>query len=238
MIPTQDARTSASPVADVRDGATSRTVAGLAAPPVTSPARSTTQTCTRCLRSGAIKVTVCLGDRRWRFCQWCVSRGDKTTTLATVTCAHPYSQSSIDGGYVCITCYEPVPGPARCADDDQHAAECGLCAEAGRASVATVLSLGLFGTVLVSIAGATGKLGWLDRLPLPHPAPNGLSLLVVLVLAAGVLWWTTRAETSPHEKLEKWPAGAEPLADATWPDLDPDEARPMLLPIDERQVRS
>jgi hypothetical protein len=126
---------------------------------VASPARSIDQ-CTRCHRTGAVKVTVCLGERKWRFCANCVSRGDKTTRL-----------------------------------------------DAGHAPIATVLSVGLISTVLVSIAGATGKL---DDL-LPHPAPNGFSLLVLLVLAAGVLWRL-------NGRNEKWPADVEPLAFADWPD--------------------
>jgi hypothetical protein len=171
-----------------------------------------------------------VGDRRWRFCELCLSRADKTTVVTPVTCEHRFSRAR-NGGYICLDCFEPLPAQARHADDDRHT--CDQCTEAGRASLATVLSLGLLGTVLVSIAGATGKVGWVaDRLPLPHPAPNGLSLLVVLVLAAGVLWRLNR------DKAEKWPAGADPLADATWPDLHPDDARPTQMPVDERQVRS
>jgi hypothetical protein len=219
-------------VADVREAAALRRTgaAGLVSPPDASPARSTTQTCTRCKRSGAVKVTVSVGDRRWRFCELCLSRADKTTVVTPVTCEHRFSRAR-NGGYICLDCFEPLPAQARHADDDRHT--CDQCTEAGRASLATVLSLGLLGTVLVSIAGATGKVGWVaDRLPLPHPAPNGLSLLVVLVLTAGVLWRLNR------DKAEKWPAGAEPLAGATWPDLHPDDARPTHLPVDERQVRS
>jgi len=207
MTASQDARTSDRPRTEVRDGASSRTVAGLAAPPVTSPARSTEQTCTRCRRSGAVKVTVNVGDRRWRFCQLCLSRADKTTVVTPVTCAHPYSRARNDGGYICLDCFEPVPGPAWCADDDRWAAECART-EAGRASLATVLSLGLLGTVLVSIAGATGKVGF--------------TLACLLVLVGGCFWRMRRAETTPHPSLEKWPAD-EPLAGATWPDLDPRE---------------
>lgn len=237
MTISQDARTPVSPpVADVRDGAaltgeaTRTGAAGLAAPPVASPARSTEQTCTRCRRSGAIKVTVNVGDRRWRFCALCVDRAEKTTAVRPVTCSHPYSRAR-NGGYVCLDCYEPVPGPARCADDDQHAAECQLCAEAGRASVAAVVSIGLYGVVMAGLAGATGKL--VGALPIT-PTPNGFSLLVILLLVAGCLW-LRRVE---NPKLEKWPAGAEPLADATWPDLHPDDAHPTLLPTDPKQVRS
>lgn len=133
MSTPQISPTSAPPVADVREGAALRRTgaAGLAAPPVTSPARSTTQTCTRCKRSGAVKKTVTRDGRRIRFCAFCLSRADKTTVVTPVACQHPYSRARTGGGYICLDCFEPVPGPAWCADDDRYAAECART-EAGR----------------------------------------------------------------------------------------------------------
>jgi len=185
MIPTQDARTSAPPwpaSGTVRPPAPG--AAGLVLAPDASPACSSEQTCTRCQRSGAIKLTVNVGERKWLYCAICIDRGNKTTRLA----------------------------------------------DSGRASLATIASVGLYGTVLAALAGGTGKLGWLAD-ALPHPSPNGFSLLCLLVLVAGCFWRLNRDN-------EKWPAGAEPLADVEWPDLHPDDAAPTLLPTEPKRVRS
>ena len=106
--------------------------------------------------------------------------------------------------------------------------------------LATVLPVAGLAAIGAALAAATGKVGWvISSLPLT-PTPNGFTLLCVAVLVAGC-WWRLRSiDTPPHPQLElvereKWPAGAEPLADATWPEgLDPERApwRPHLPPVE------
>jgi hypothetical protein len=114
-----------------------------------------------------------------------------------------------------------------------------------------VLPVAGFGSLLLVISAATGKLqAFVLWLPLPEPALNGWPLLCAGVLSAG-LWRalrrvpTDRAEVqqllelfddlppSEVDELRQWALRRrEPLRAATWPDLDPNEVRPTVLPVD------
>jgi len=243
VIPTQTTRTSASPVADVREGASPSARTGVAWPvnPPTEPGRPA-QTCSQCRRTAPAKVTINLPGYRWRLCATCVSRGDKTTELAPVDCEHRFSRRSTDGT-TCIDCFEPLPGPPE--RDVEHLRDCGLCRETGRARISSVLSIAFIVVVLLGLAGATGKLGAFIRwLPMPEPVLNGYPLAVLLVVYAGGWWRMLGATTTPHEPDEltarrRLPRGTEPLVGATWPEpveLFPGDLARRVRPVVPRRV--
>lgn len=211
MIPTQTPRTSA-PSAGAREDASLLARIGAAGPvtPRTGPGRSTTsQMCGLCHRSGPAKVTISMGDKRFRLCGICASRGDKTTELKPVDCAHPFARHTAGAReYSCIDCFEPVPAPVEAAEGR---CTCDRCREAGGGSVGLVLVVAVLGIVL---AGLAGQLGSLIR---------WLPLLALLVAGAG-WYWRLRARPFTHDpRFGPWYGPVE---------LDPHEARPTLPPVD------
>lgn len=120
-----------------------------------------------------------------------------------------------------------------------------------RARLGAVLPFAGLAGIGLTLAIATRKVGWVVRsLPFTD-TPNGFTLFCLLVLVAGCWWRMRQAETTPHpsldvlldlddleqepwRKLEKWPLGPG----APFAELDPDEARPTVLPFDARRVRS
>lgn len=116
----------------------------------------------------------------------------------------------------------------------------------GRAGLAIVVPVGLFGGAMLGLATGSGKLQYLiEHLPLT-PTPNGLTLLALVVVAAGCWWRMTRAETTAHESIEQ---AFDMSAGEKWPrtnawfgtpaaTLDPDDAATTLLPDPDGRVRS
>jgi hypothetical protein len=166
--------------------------------------------CSRCRRSGTVKVTINLGDRRWRLCANCAGRADKTTIVQPVACAHPFARAAYtDGsitGYLCRECFQFI-----CLDcakltavtpDSVPGDRCQCVpttAEAGHAGLSLVVPVAIFGSALVALAGVSGNLGYLwHHLPLT-PTPNGFTLLALTALTVGWWWRLTRIPDAPHE---------------------------------------
>ncbi len=237
MIPTQTPRMSAPPVADVREGASlPRTgAAGVDdVPPVATPGRSTEQMCDQCGRTAAIKVTVDLGRHRVRFCAWCAGRGEKTTVVRPVVCAHPYRQAHrVDGqleSLVCTECFEAVADDGY-DDPPETRCPCDLCRDAGHAGLSLVVPV-IFAAIMVALAIASGTLrAAILALPLPEPGLTGWPVMVLLVVAVGAWRHLSRSKGPGLEQPDDAP-GVNPWFGSPPRDLDldPDEARPGLLP--------